>query len=175
MKKRILIVLSCVVVILSVVLVLLNKHYIGEYFWQKIDERLDYERSIEMGDEFNKICWKDLNFQINHHKDGNNFEYVDVDNREVYILLKNISSYKISDNKLYVKSSDGYAIIDENNFCKIFVDGRETEGIINNYTVDSTGNRIYEYKKLQKNNVVYLSEYEGFDLSEKEFFKKMLK
>ncbi len=85
----------------------LNRHILLERFWDKIESQLDYERSLEVGDDFNKISCGDLSFQINHHKSGNNLEYVSVVNKETYILLKTISSYKIVDGKLYVKSKEG--------------------------------------------------------------------
>lgn len=174
MQKRILTILICCVAILSAILVLLNRYYIKEYILQKLDERLDYERSVEVGDDFNKICWVDLKFQINHHKYGNNFEYVDVNNREIYILLKNISSYKLLNGKLYVKSTDGYAVIDEKNLCKIFTNYKPENGV-NNCIIDVNNNKVYEHKRLQLNNVFYLSDYNEFTENEKSLFGKMLK
>ena len=89
-------------VILAGLLVYLNRGILLDHFWSKVESQLDYERSLEEGDDFNKISWGDLSFQINHHKSGNNLEYVSVADKESYILLKNISSYKIVEEKLYV-------------------------------------------------------------------------
>ena len=154
--------------------VCLNRHILPEHFWGKIESQLDYERSLEVGDDFNKISWGDLSFQINHHKSGNNLEYVSVVDKESYILLKNIASYKIVEEKLYVKSKDGYAIVDENNICKIFVDQSilKTTG---EYTQDEYGNKIYSNQKFDKENIKYLSSYDDFSTQERDVFKKMLK
>ncbi len=161
-------------VVLIGLLVCLNRHILPNHFWGKIESQLDYERSSEEGDDFNKISWGDLSFQINHHKSGNNLEYVSVADKESYILLKNISSYKIVEGKLYVRSKDGCAIVDENNICKIFVDQSiiKTTG---EYTQDKYGNKIYSNQKADKENIKYLSSYDDFSTQERDIFKKMLK
>lgn len=161
-------------VILAGLLVYLNRGILLDHFWSKVESQLDYERFLEEGDDFNKISWGDLSFQINHHKSGNNLEYVSVADKESYILLKNISSYKIVEEKLYVRSKDGYAIVDENNICKIFVDQSilKTTG---EYTQDEYGNKIYSNQKVDKENIKYLSSYDDFSTQERDIFKKMLK
>lgn len=162
------------VILVGLLMCLNNRHILLNHFWSKIESQLDYERSLEVGDDFNKISWGDLSFQINHHKSGNNLEYVSVANKEIYILLQNISSYKITEGKLYVKSKNGYAIVDENNICKIFTDQSnfQTTG---EYTQDELGNKIYSNQKVDKENVEYLSSYDDFSAKEREIFKKMLK
>ena len=161
-------------VILAGLLVYLNRGILLDHFRSKVESQLDYERFLEEGDDFNKISWGDLSFQINHHKSGNNLEYVSVADKESYILLKNISSYKIVEEKLYIRSKDGYAIVDENNICKIFVDQSilKTTG---EYTQDEYGNKIYSNQKVDKENIKYLSSYDDFSTQERDIFKKMLK
>lgn len=174
MKKNKIFLLIVFGMILVGLLVCLNRHILLDRFWSKIESQLDYERSLEVGDDFNKISWGDLSFQINHHKSGNNLEYVRVVDKESYILLKNISSYKIVEGKLYVKSKDGYAVVDENNICKIFVDQSiiQTAG---EYTQDKYGNKVYSNQKVDKENIKYLSSYDDFSTQERDIFKKMLK
>ncbi len=166
--KKIRICIICAV--LAGALICFNYDHILNYFWQKIDERIDYERSLEVGDDFNKVSWGNLNFQINHHKTGNNLEYVNAAEKEVYILLENIASYKISDDKLYVKSSDGYAVIDENDFCKIFADGLKNEQS-DNYTQDQNGNKVYDLQVFKNDSIKYLSKYDEFETGEKKSLK----
>ncbi len=174
MKKNKVFGLIVLGMILAGLLVCLNRDILLDRFWSKIESQLDYERSLKVGDDFNKISWGDLSFQINHHKSGNNLEYVSVVDKESYILLKNIASYKIVEEKLYVKSKDGYAIVDENNICKIFVDQSilKTTG---EYTQDEYGNKIYSNQKFDKENIKYLSSYDDFSTQERDVFKKMLK
>ena len=174
MKKNKVFWLIVLGMILAGLLVCLNRDILLDRFWSKIESHLDYERSLEVGDDFNKISWGDLSFQINHHKSGDNLEYVSVVDKERYILLKNISSYKIVEGKLYVRSKDGCAIVDENNICKIFVDQSiiKTTG---EYTQDKYGNKIYSNQKADKENIKYLSSYDDFSTQERDIFKKMLK
>lgn len=172
MKKRILII-ACLFAMLICALILSNRQYIEELFWQKIDERLEYERSLEIGDDFNKVCWGNLDFQINHHKEGNNFEYVNTDNREKYILLENISSYKILDSKLYIKSHNGCAVIDANSVCKIFLNNNNLSDDFSDYTNDSNGNKVYKNKILRMENIAYLSEFAEFDDAERKVLKNL--
>ena len=159
---------------LTVMTVYMNREALLNHFWSKIDSQLDYERSLEAGDDFNKISWGDLSFQINHHKSGNNLEYVSVADKESYILLKSISSYKIAEGKLYVKSKDGYAIVDENNKCKIFADQSILQ-TMGDYTQDKYGNKLYSNQKVDKENIEYLLSYDDFSMQEKDIFEKMLK
>ena len=72
MKKNKILLLIILGVILAGLLVYLNKGILLDHFWSKVESQLDYERSLEVGDDFNKISWGDLSFQINHHKSGNN-------------------------------------------------------------------------------------------------------
>lgn len=174
MKKNKILLLIILGVILAGLLVYLNKGILLDHFWSKVESQLDYERSLEVGDDFNKISWGDLSFQINHHKSGNNLEYVSFANRESYVLLKSISSYKIVEGKLYVRSKDGYAVIDENNVCRIFVDQSVLQ-TTEEYTQDKYGNKIYSNQKVDKENIKYLLNYDDFSTKERDIFKKMLK
>lgn len=93
------------------------KHKIGNQILIWIDNRLDYERTLDVGDEFNKVVWGDLTIQINHYKSGNKLDYVK--NNEKVSLLEGIKNYKISENKLYVIANDGCAVVDASNMVKI--------------------------------------------------------
>lgn len=174
MKKNIIIRLILFFIILAGLLIYLNRGILLNHFWSKIENQLDYERSLESGNDFNKISWGDLSFQINHHKSGNNLEYVSASNKEIYILLKNISSYKIAEGNLYVKSKNGYAIVDKNNICKIFVN-QSVLRTTGDYTQDEYGNKIYSNQKVDKENIKYLFSYDDFSTQERNIFKKMLK
>lgn len=174
MKKNIIFRLILFFIILAGLLIYLNRGILLNHFWSKIENQLDYERSLESGNDFNKISWGDLSFQINHHKSGNNLEYVSVSNKEIYILLKNISSYKIAEGNLYVKSKNGYAIVDKNNICKIFVN-QSVLRTTGDYTQDEYGNKIYSNQKVDKENIKYLFSYDDFSTQERNIFKKMLK
>ena len=76
--------------------------------------------------------------------------------------------------KLYVRSKDGYAVIDENNVCRIFVDQSVLQ-TTEEYTQDKYGNKIYSNQKVDKENIKYLLNYDDFSTKERDIFKKMLK
>jgi len=115
-----------------------------------IDNRLDYERTMDVGDKFNKVVWGDFTIQINHYKSGNKLEYVK--NEEKTSLLETVKNYKILENKLYVVAGDGYAVVDENNIVKIYL----TSG--NEFILD---------------NVIYLTSLDDFEENEQRILKKL--
>lgn len=168
MKKNIILLSISVCVLLSGSLIYLNKDNIGDYLWRKVDNRLNYERSLAVGDDFNKISWGDLSFQINHDKAGNNLEYVSDANEEKYILLNDISSYKISNEHLYVKAPCGCAVIDENNFCRIYTDSFSDEQPNNPESYEFSDSQMLKFEKIE-----YLSDFNEFDEAEQKIFKKM--
>lgn len=168
MKKKFILLSISVCVLLSGSLIYFSKDNIENYLWRKIDNRLDYERSLKVGDNFNKISWGDLSFQINHNKDGNNLEYVNAENEKKHILLNNISSYKILNGYLYVKAPSGYAIIDGNNFCRIYTDCFNDEQSNNH---DS--NKVHDSQMLKFEKIEYLSDFNEFDENEQKIFKKL--
>ena len=174
MKKNKVFGLIVLGMILAGLLVCLNRDILLDRFWSKIESQLDYERSLKVGDDFNKISWGNLSFQINHHKSVNKLEYVSVADKESYILLKNIASYKIVEEKLYVKSKDGYAVIDKNNLCRVCVTVPDDE-FVNGYTVDDAGNEIPISRYIENENVIYLKSYSEFTDEERKVFEKMEK
>ena len=126
------------------------RHKIGNQILIWIDNRLDYERTLDVGDEFNKVVWGDLTIQINHYKSGNKLDYVK--NNEKVSLLEGVKNYKISENKLYVITNDGCAVVDENNMVKIHTTSKYK------YTLD---------------NVVYLTSFNDFEESEQKILNKL--
>lgn len=115
-----------------------------------IDKRLDYERSLNVGDEFNKVVWGDLTFQINHYKTGNNLDYVK--NGKKTPLLNSIINYRILDGKLYVIALEGCAVVDSNNTAKVYVISRDNVPL---------------------SNVNYMVSFEAFEKEEQKVFKKL--
>ena len=172
MKNKVIIIITFIVITAGV-LIYCNKSRLSEYLFHKIDIQLDYERSQEVGEDFNKINWGDLTFQINHHKDGNNLEYVKTDTKEIIVLLKTISSYKIEDGNLYIKSDGGYAVVNGNNVCRIYINSTNNEKT-ESYVEDKYGNKLYFGIRINDTNIQYLSSYEDFTESEKIIFKKMI-
>ncbi len=147
-SKLLILILLCFMAIVSTVLTC--RHKIANQMLIWIDNRLDYERTLDFGDEFNKVLWGDFTIQINHYKSGNKLEYVK-DNKRTS-LLGTVKNYKISENKLYVVADDGCAVVDGNNMVKIYI----TSG--NEFILD---------------NVIYLTFFDDFEENELEILKNM--
>lgn len=166
MNNKMLLVGVCVLIVVC------NRNSIKNFAWRCFDKQIDNARSLEVGDDFNKISWGDLGFQINHHKDGNNLEYVNVTSKEIYVLLKGISSYKIFDNNLYVKSKNGFAVVDSNNFCRIFLEYPNAE-CSNDGFYNANGYKVFHVTSLESDKILYLSDYSEFNDDEKNIFDKL--
>lgn len=147
-NKSLILILLCTMIIMSITFIYRDKIDNQISIW--IDSRLDYERTLDVGDEFNKVVWGDFTIQINHYKSGNKLEYVK--NEEKTSLLETVKAYKISENKLYVVADDGYAVVDEHNMVKIYL----TSG--NEFVLD---------------NVIYLTSFDDFEENEQRILKKL--
>lgn len=135
---------------LMVSIMFVYRHKIGNQIFMLIDNRLDYERTLELGDEFNKVVWGNLTIQINHYKSGNKLDYVK--NNEKISLLDNVKNYRISQNKLYIVGDDGCAVVDKDNKVKIYI---------------TSGNKII------LDNVIYLTSFDNFEKSEQKILNKL--
>ena len=76
--------------------------------------------------------------------------------------------------KLYVLSDEGYAVIDKNNLCRVCVTVPDDE-FVNGYTVDDAGNEIPISRYIENENVIYLKSYSEFTGEERKVFEKMEK
>lgn len=82
-------------------------------------------------------------------------------NNERYRLLHKISDFKVKNDKLYVLSEEGYAVIDEKNICKIFINNiKESHYVETDISV-------------KDNHLQYLSTFNEFSKEEKKTFKKL--
>ena len=123
---------------------------IGNQILIWLDDRLDHERAIDVGYDFNKVVWGDFSIQINHYKSGNKLEYIKSD--EKVLLLDNVRNYKILENHLYVIAENGVAVVGKNNVVKIYL----TSG--NKFILD---------------NVLYLTSFDDFEDNEQKILKKL--
>jgi hypothetical protein len=76
-------------------------------------------------------------------------------------ILFNVSDYKKIKDKLYVKSGDGFAVIDENNMCRVYVTVPGDE-FVSGYSMDENGEKHYISKYLENENVSYLKSFDKF-------------
>lgn len=159
-KKYKILIMVILVGAISFSILLVNRDRVYSNIMIMIDKRLDYERSLEVGDEFNKLVWGDFMFQINHYQSGVDLDYVK--NEEKATLLGAVKDYRILVGKLYVTASKGYAVIDENNICRVFI------------TVDDS-EFAEDDRYIEDEHIQYLTEYNEFSDEERKMLEKMSK
>ena len=104
---------------------------------------------------------------------ANTFEILEILNKKnLYIqtkkvfgaILEEITIYKKIDKKLYIVAKTGYAVIDEDAFCKIYVND-ESLFEANDSTIE----------RIEDDHIKYFSEYNSFSPTERDNFEKLEK
>lgn len=180
MKRKYIIAVTAVCILFIALVIKPAMNYTSNIFWDFVGNQLDKEENkrleaIENGEivrgKDTVLIWGNM-YEIGHYYDGN---HLSIENKEtVGIILKKVVEYKNKNGKLYIVSDEGYAVIDKNNLCRVFITVDDEE-FVNGYTEDADGNRTYISRKIECENIEYLSEYNDFSSEEKDLFKKMLK
>lgn len=152
-------------------------------FWNFIAEELDKEEQARMEKIANGeivagkdtvLIWENK-YEIGHFPNGNHL--VTHRNGSIGLLdvvLEKITNYKVKKEKLYIVSEEGYAVIDKNNLCKVYVTVPEDK-FINGYTIDEQGNKSYISRYIENDNIQYLSGFDEFSENEQKLLKKLQK
>lgn len=108
------------------------RRVISKNFWEFIIEQMDKEeeqrqKDIENGEIIRGkdtiIIWGDT-FELLHSYNDIHLSVKRNVSKNQYIsdtILEKIKNYKINHGKLYIVSDDGFAILDENNNCRIYI------------------------------------------------------
>ena len=115
--------------------------------------------------------WNDR-YEILRHMEENHLS-VHLGRYDDETVLESIEKYDTRKGKLYIISKEGYAVIDENNICRVFVTVPPNE-FVSGYTEDKYGNREYFSRKLESEYIVYLDEFEDFSKDEIDYFEKLM-
>ena len=167
MKKTITIIFVAVILI-WIMFFAVTKSGIVEYiFDQYISVGLDrsmVEESLILDQQAVVYWWKDCIFLISKYKSDRVLSIwanISEHNHDLKQILMGVSDYKKKDGKLFVVAKEGYAVIDDDNLCRVF--------IIEEY--DSYRTQKY----IENERIKYIDSMEEF--SEKEFkvFEKMKK
>lgn len=170
MKEKYIIVLILIFIIILTIKPIIN--YTSDIFWNFVESQLDNEESERLkkaeNGEISKgkdtiLIWKNM-YVIGHFSDGNHLSIETKETNET--ILKNVVTHKKKNGKLYIVSDEGYAVIDKNNLCRVFIT-IDDEKFVNGYSEDSNGNRTYISRKVECENIVYLSKYDEFSTEEK--------
>lgn len=172
-----------IITVVSIILIALSikpiLKYTSNIFWGLIRNQFDKEEAKRMEKIENReiirgkdtiLIWGNV-YVIGHYSDGNHLSIETKDVNET--ILKKVVKYHEKKGKLYIVSDEGYAVIDKNNLCRVFITVANEE-FVNGYTEDVEGNRTYISRKIESTNIEYLSEYEFFSAEEKDVFEKML-
>ena len=93
-----------------------------------------------------------------------------------YEILKNVSAHRKKGNYYYIKSDEGYAVVDiANEISRVFITVTKNEFVKYSGSVDEKGEKIYRSRFIEDQHIVYLSSYDDFSTQERDIFKKMLK
>ena len=88
-------------------------------------------------------------------------------------IITRIKDFKRRRDKLYIYSYDGYAVIDKENICRVFITVPE-EDFSRGYSTDENGNKIKFYPlKVDHEKIIYLSSFEEFSEKEQKILKKL--
>ena len=179
MIRKHIIAVTAVCILFIALVIKPTMNYTSNIFWNFVGNQLDKEENkrleaIENGEivrgKDTVLVWKNM-YVIGHYSDGNDLS---IETKEIDgTILKKVVEYKKKNGKLYIVSDEEYAVIDKNNLCRVFITV-DYEKFVNGYTEDADGNRTYISRKIECENIEYLSEYDNFSSKEKDLFKKMI-
>ena len=142
---------------------------LGRIFWNSIIIQLDKEEAerekrIEAGlpirGKDTALIWRDK-YDITVSVSGASLDiYIDGDTQ---MVLDKVKDYDIDKKTLYVLSDDGYAVIDNENNCRVFIFTPKEEL---EYSTQ-------HYGSIEDEHVKYLSSYEEFLESERKVFERL--
>lgn len=170
--------------LISLLIIILNAGRIVDFatdgFWTIVANQLDKEAAereekISRGEivrgKDTVIIWENK-YVIYHVGYGKSLFLHNGDTEEM--ILKGIKKYKIKNDRLYIWADEGYAVIDRDNICKVFIT-IPNEAFAKGYSIDDNGDEIYNSTKVESQYIEYLSDYSEFNDDEKSMFDKLKK
>jgi len=178
LKRKITLFVAIVIILIAIINIKPIMKHTSNVFWNFVGNQLEKEeeermKKIEDGEivrgKDTILIWGNM-YEIGHFSDGDRLtiETSDTDGT----ILEKVLMHKKKNSKLYVISGEGYAVIDHNNLCRVFI-AIDDERYTNGYTEDEDGKRVYISRKIECSNIKYLSKYEDFSEEEQKVFRKM--
>lgn len=180
MRKKYIWIIIAIIFTISLLNIKSIRRYVSESFWsfaanQFEKEETERKEKIAGGEivrgKDTVLIWNNM-YVIYHINDEKclTVEIGDVDDD----LLDGIQKHKIKKNKLFITSNEGYAVIDKDGVCRMYITVPEDE-YVNGFEEDEEGNRYYISKKIQHPQIKYLSTFDEFEEDEKMVLEKMIK
>ena len=143
---------------------LLSRMFWNLVFIQLDKEEAEREKRIEAGlpirGKDTALIWQDK-YDITVSASGASLDiYIDGDTQTV---LDKVKETNIDKKTLYVLSDDGYAVIDNENNCRVFISTPKEELEYSSQ----------HYGSIEDEHVKYLSSYEEFSESERKIFERL--
>lgn len=165
-----------IIIIVSLTLLILSSSTVSSFlidsFWGMLAEEFVIEENQRLEDISNGklvpgkdtvLIWNNL-YEIAHLTDGNHLSMKEEVNMSEPILEK-IIKYKKYNDKLYIYAEEGFAVINQDNICEVYISIDE-EKYISGYTLDSSGNKKYISRRIDSKYVKYLESYNDFDAND---------
>lgn len=180
MKKRLVIIFAAALIVGIIFSFKPLMKIASDSFWNFIAEQFEKEEQerrqrIENGEivagKDTVLIWENK-YEIGHFPDGNHLE-IHIDGL-INPVLKNVTAHKVKKEKLYIVSEEGYAVINKNNICTVYVTVPSDE-FVNGYSLDKEGNRSYISRYIEDENIQYLSAFDEFSEEEQEMLNKLKK
>lgn len=174
-------ILAIIILIVGLILTFSIKpifNLVGDSFWNFISTQLDKEEAerekiIKEGGiirgKDTVLIWENK-FEIWHQNDELRLS-LEINDLTENILM-GIRKYKIIRKKLYIVAEEGYAIIDKDNLCRVYIT-IPPEEFIEGYSMDNEGIQHPISRFVSDEHVQYLSSYDDFATEEKAVFEKM--
>lgn len=87
-------------------------------------------------------------------------------------LLQRVQSYKLLKGALYVKSEEGYGIVDKDYSIRLFIT-IPAEEFVSGYSEDKEGNRTYHSRFVENDHILYLNSFSDFSKKEQEILTQL--
>ena len=98
----------------------------GDYLLAKgldwIADRMHYEMSLEVGDDFAAVFYRDGTYRINYHSGRYSFDYyVDDEPTTIFPSIKDYEGSSGHVNNLYIESEKGYVMLTKGNKATFYI------------------------------------------------------
>ena len=179
-KKKICIyvsILLCLVCIIGIepirksVVDVLRNFIVEQLDKEELERRQRSEKGEIVQGKDTVMTWGNI-FEIGRFVDSD-YLLISNDDHTVDTVIKEVVSYKIEDEKLYIVSLEGYAVINKENLCRVYITV-SSESFNSGYSLDSNGNKHYISRYLDNEHIEYLVDFTEYSLEEQKTLNEIL-
>ena len=150
-----------------------------DVFWNFIAEQLEKEEqerlaAIERGEiiigKDTMLVWNDK--YVLYHQAGDDTLCIHYEDGNEESIIGKVTQYKKKKGILYILSDEGYVVIDDKNYCRVYITIPKEE-FVSGYYEDKDGKRTYISRFIDDANIKYLESFNDYSEDEQKIFKKM--